>query len=156
LKDNDIYIGSTIVGFRDRFQSHYYGYDKNMEHTYELLHQGATLNILYDMTGIDDEVLLRQVEDEYIQYFINNTDYNVINKKENAYSLTEKKSKVKKNKTIKMKQNKKIKYKTLKIKIPEYKYDEAMQLLIDNGFIEIKTDLSDLNNDNFDYENIEF
>jgi hypothetical protein len=44
----------------------------------------------------------------------------------------------------------------LKIKIPEYKYDEAMQLLIDNGFIEIKTDLSDLNNDNFDYENIEF
>lgn len=25
LKDNDIYIGSTIVGFRDRFQEHYWG-----------------------------------------------------------------------------------------------------------------------------------
>jgi hypothetical protein len=124
LKDNDIYIGSTIVGFRDRFQEHYWGNDELMKHTYDMLQDGAIFTILHDMTGINDEVLIRQVENEYMQYFINHTDYNVINKKENAWSLTKKQDKSK------------TQYKN--IKVQKDKYEQAMQCLIDNGFIEPK------------------
>lgn len=91
-----------------------------MQHTYEMLHQGATFNILDDISKIEDEALVRMIENEYIQYFINNTDFNVVNKKENAYSLKEKKEK----------------YKTLKIK--ESKYKQAIQLLVYNGLLDIK------------------
>ena len=52
LKDNDIYIGSTIQGFKTRFQKHYYGCDISMPHTYEMLQNGGFFNILLDMTGI--------------------------------------------------------------------------------------------------------
>lgn len=81
LKDNDIYIGSTLQGYKTRFQKHYYGCDESMPHTYELLQNGATFNILLDMTEIADEPLIRMVENEFIQHFINYTDYNVINRK---------------------------------------------------------------------------
>ena len=77
IKDNDIYIGST-VDFRKRFIDHWNG-DKGMEHTYNLLHNGGTFNILYDMTDIEDIELIRMVENEYIQYFKEYTEFNVIN-----------------------------------------------------------------------------
>lgn len=146
LKDNDIYIGSTIAGFRKRFQEHNWGYDELMRHTYEMLKNGAEFHILHDMTGIEDEILIRQVEDEYIQYFINNTDYNVINKKENAYSLTEK---------IRPLKNK-------VIKIREDKYEQAIQLLIDNGLLDLEEDTTPTNNmlngiiNKFDINNMPF
>lgn len=120
IKDNDLYIGSTIKGFRKRFQKHYYGCDENMIHTYDLLHNGGEFHLLYDMTGINDEPLVRMVEDEYINYFINFTNYNVINRMEKAWSLTE---------------NNKIKYKTIKIKIEEKDYNDTLKFLIDNGLI---------------------
>ena len=117
LKDNDIYIGSTIDGYRARFRKHYCDSNEgHMEHTYELLHSGATFNILYDMTGIEDVELIRIVETEYINYFTNYTNFNIINKQETSWSP------------------KKLKYKT--IKIQDEKYKKALQLLMDNGFIE--------------------
>lgn len=122
LKDNDLYIGSTTKGFRQRFQKHYYGCDENMIHTYNLLHNGGEFHLLYDMTGINDEPLVRMVEDEYIKYFTNYTNYNVINKMEKAWSLAKDKNK--------------IKYKTLKIKLPQDKYNQAIQLLKDNNLLE--------------------
>lgn len=140
-KDKDIYIGSTISGFRTRFKEHYHGYDERMQHTYELLQNGGEFFILHDMKGIEDEALIRMVENEYIQYFINETDYNVINKKENAYSVTEKK----------------LRYKSIKIR--EDKYTQAMQLLIDNGLLEIEEDSSLISNEaikDFDINNIPF
>lgn len=130
LKDNNIYIGSTVSGFRQRFREHYNGYDELMKHTYELLQDGGNFNILFDMTRIEDEVLIRQVEDEYIQYFKNNTNYNVINKKENAYSITER-TKPLVNKII---------------RVREDKYEQAIQLLIDNGLLDFEENDSSTNN----------
>ena len=121
LRDKDIYIGSTCAGFRDRFIRHFRGQDKVMRYTYDLLHSGGYFNILLDMTGIEDEVLIRQVEQEFILYLINNDNYNVLNKNEKTWSLKEK-----------TKLNK-IKYKTIKIK--EDKYEEALSLLFKNGLI---------------------
>ena len=43
LLNNDIYIGSTIKGFRNRFQEHLYGHIDYMKHTYDLLHNGGLL-----------------------------------------------------------------------------------------------------------------
>jgi hypothetical protein len=152
LKDNDIYIGSKFSGYKGRFQKHYYNYNGDMKHTYDLLQNGATFNILYDMTGIEDEVLIRQVENEYIQYFINSTNYNVVNKREKAWSYSK---------------NTEEKYKTIKIKVKLEDYDKTMQLLIDNGLIELSEDnnsndtLSEINTDTaqeikFDMDNVPF
>ena len=112
----DIYIGSTIAGFRKRFQQHYYGIFECMQHTYNLLHNGGTFNILYDMTGVKDIPLVRMVENEYIQYFKEYTDFNVINHMNEA--------------TWKGK-NYKQKYKNIKIKIEDY--DNVLKLLQKNG-----------------------
>lgn len=126
IKDNDIYIGSTFKGYRERFMEHYNGYDERMRHTYELLQSGADFNILYDMTGTNDIELIRMVENEFINYFDKDTNYNVINKI-SGWNLN------------------KIKYK--KITIQEDKYEQAMQLLIDNGLIESCENNKILNND---------
>ena len=116
IKDNDIYIGSTI-DFRKRFIQHWYGKDKDMNHTYNLLHSGGTFNILYDMTNIEDIELMRMVENEYIQYFKEYTDFNVINHMNEA--------------TWKGKNYKQRKYRNIKIKIEDY--DNALKLLEENG-----------------------
>ena len=115
IKDNDIYIGST-VNFRKRFIQHWNGESKEMKHTYNLLHSGGTFNILYDMTNIEDIELIRMVENEYIQYFKEYTDFNVINHMNEA--------------TWKGK-NYKQKYKNIKIKIEDY--DNVLKLLEENG-----------------------
>lgn len=95
LKDNDIYIGSTIMTYRKRFLKHYNGSDKEMKYTYDLLHDGGIYNILYDMTNIKDEPLIRILEQEFINYFKNYTDYNIINKNEETYSKFSEKIKYK-------------------------------------------------------------
>ena len=116
LLNNDIYIGSTIKGFRNRFQEHFYGHIEYMKHTYNLLHSGGTFNILYDMTNIEDVELIRMVENEYIQYFKEYTDFNVINHVNGA---------VWKGKNYKQK------YKNIKIKIEDY--NNALKVLEENG-----------------------
>lgn len=121
IKDNDIYIGST-VDFRKRFIQHWNGESKEMKHTYNLLHSGGTFNILYDMTDIEDIELIRMVENEYIQYFKAQTDFNVINHVDGA--------------TWKGK-NYKQKYKNIKIKIEDYKL--ALKILKEQGIF-IKED----------------
>lgn len=142
LKDSDIYIGSTYAGFRDRFRGHYRGQDEVMRYTYDLLHSGGKFNILLDMTGIEDEVLIRQVEHEFILYLINNDNYNVLNKNEKTWSFKEK-----------TKLNK-IKYKT--IKIEEDKYEEALSLLLKNGLITIDSKNEVAPIINFNIEDVPF
>ena len=115
IKDNDIYIGST-VDFRKRFIQHWNGESKEMKHTYNLLHSGGTFNILYDMTDIEDIELIRMVENEYIQYFKEYTDFNVINHM---------------NEAIWKGKNYKQKYKNIKIKIEDY--DNALKILKEQG-----------------------
>ena len=87
-----------------------------MKHTYNLLHNRGTFNILYDMTNIEDIELIRMVENEYIQYFKEYTDFNVINHMNEA--------------TWKGK-NYKQKYKNIKIKIEDYKL--ALKILKEQG-----------------------
>ena len=112
----DIYIGSTIAGFRERFQQHYYGTFKRMQHTYDLLQNNGEFHILYDMTGVKDIPLVRMVENEYIQYFKEYTDFNVINHMNEANWKGK---------------NHKQKYKNIKIKIEDY--DNALKILKENG-----------------------
>lgn len=117
--NNDIYIGSTIKSFRKRFQQHNSGKDKIMKHTYELLQNGGTFEILHDMTGIEDEDLIRMVEDEFIKEYLLNPNWNVINKKSGAKSY--KKTYKKKKKLI---------------RIDEDKLYDAIQLLARYGLID--------------------
>ena len=142
LKDSDIYIGSTYAGFRDRFRGHYRGQDEVMRYTYDLLHSGGQFNVLLDMTGIEDEALVRQVEHEFILYLIDNSNYNVLNKNEKTWSFKEK---TKLNKT---------KYKT--IKIEEDKYEEALSLLLKNGLITIDSKNEVTPIINFNIESVPF
>ena len=138
----EIYIGSTIAGFRKRYQQHYSGKDKRMEHTYKLLKKTKSkFEIIEDMNDFD-ELTIRRKEAEYIDQYKMDKNWIVINRKEDTYTL-----------------EKRIKYKTLKVKIPEDKYNQAMQLLIDNGFIEVLNNNKLNNNEvetNFDINNIEF
>lgn len=92
IKNNSIYIGSTVRNFRERFQEHYRGNDESMQHTYNMINNGGVFNILFDMTNIEDEELIRMVENEYIKYFIDETDYCVINQI-NGWNLFKKKYK---------------------------------------------------------------
>ena len=115
IKDNDIYIGST-VNFRKRFIQHWNGESKDMKHTYNLLHNGGSFNILYDITDIEDIELIRMVENEYIQYFKTRTNFNVINLMNGANWKGK---------------NHKQKYKNIKIKIEDY--DNVLKLLEENG-----------------------
>ena len=106
--DNQVYIGST-TSFRRRFREHFYGANGYV-YTKELLDNGGTFSILHDMTGIEDEELLRMVEQEYIMFYDLETDYEVINRKM----------------VIKQKSEfKKVKYKTLRVE--EKYYDEILE-----------------------------
>ena len=80
LQGDNIYIGSTYTTYRQRFIRHNTG---AMKHTYNMLKNGGTFNILHDMTGILDKKLIRMVENEYIEYFKNNSYFNLINKRVN-------------------------------------------------------------------------
>ena len=114
----DIYIGSTTKSFRERFKEHLYGSLEYMKHTHYLLHNGGKFNILYDMTNIQDIDLIRMIENEYIQYFKEYTDFNVINHINGA--------------NWKGKKTYKQKYKNIKIKKEDY--EKALKLLEENGF----------------------
>lgn len=113
----EIYIGSTVRNFRERFQEHFNGNDTSMKHTYNLLHNGGEFYILYDMIGIEDKTLIRMVENEFIQYFKYYTDYNVINKM---------------NESLWKGKSYKQKYKNIKIKLEDYNL--ILKLLENNGF----------------------
>ena len=110
----NIYIGSTI-NFRKRFLDHWNG-GNFMQHTYDLLHnKNGEFNIIHDMTNINDLELIRMVENEYIQYFKEYTDFNVINHV---------------NEAVWKGKNYKQKYKNIKIKIEDY--DNALKVLEEN------------------------
>lgn len=117
--ENDVYIGSTIIGFRKRFQQHHRGGAKYMRHTYDLLHNGGTFSILHDMSDVEDVELIRMVESEIIKLYLLDPRYNVINKYESSISFGNKYKKKLKN-----------------IKISEDNYYEAIQLLVKKGLLD--------------------
>ena len=118
---NQIYIGSTTRGFKQRFREHLYGTLDSMKHTQELLKQGGEFFILHDMNDIEDIELIRQIEEEYILFYTHETDYDVVNRRVNT-SAFEKPKKSEKPK---------IKYKT--IKIEENRLSEVLEILDERG-----------------------
>ena len=113
----EVYIGSTIDGFRMRFLRHNRG-DKGMKHTYDLLHNGGVFEIISDMTGYD-EISIRKAEQHFIDEYSNDDNYNIINHRDEV--------------TYKGKRKNKKVYKNIKIEAD--KYEQAIELLIKNGLI---------------------
>lgn len=116
--DNDIYIGSTIAGFRKRFQGH--TYDDNKLPTKEMLKNGGEFKVLWIANNNESEKFIRDMENYYIKYYRNETDYNVINSND-AWSYTETKEKV-------LPENR-------YIKIKNENYNKALELLKINNLI---------------------
>lgn len=114
-KTKEIYIGSTISGFRNRFSQHYSSH--NMEHTHELLHNGAIFEIVEIMNDLT-EVEIRAKEQYWINYYKANSDYTLINKSEETVCLKEKKPKY------------------INIKVEESIYSEVLEFLKDSGLLD--------------------
>lgn len=114
--DNNIYIGSTIRvgGFKERLRKHLLG---EQEHTKQLLDNGGKFQILL-VSEIEDEYIIREIEQTYIDYFANNNDWNIVNRREDTIVLSQKS-----------------KYKTKIIKVDERLYDKAITILRDNNVI---------------------
>jgi len=91
--NNDIYIGSTIVGFRHRFLSHNNINCNSVPFTYQMLQDGATFDIIKICEGLT-EPEIRKIENRFIEEYKNNSEWNVINSK-SAWSYTEPKQRYK-------------------------------------------------------------
>ena len=114
--DRDIYVGSTSVSFRERYQQHTQK-DNHCE-SKVIISKEHTFGVLYDMSDIEDVELIRMIEDEYINYFSNNTEYNLVNKRGN---------KIKTIRQLKFKSKKIIKLTN------EEDYLKAIEILLENG-----------------------
>jgi len=110
ILENKIYIGSTIRGFRDRHRSYCCNKDKNKGQ--RLYNEGGIIDILWS-TDSSDELEIRLKEIEYIDYYNLHTDYIVVNKADNVFTLKDK--------------NKLIDYN--KILIRDYDYEKVLDLL---------------------------
>ena len=121
--DRDIYVGSTSVSFRERYQQHTQK-DNHCE-SKVIISKEHTFGVLYDMSDIEDVELIRMIEDEYINYFSNNTEYNLVNKRGN---------KIKTIRQLKFKNKKPIKLTKKIIKLTnEEDYLKAIEILLENG-----------------------
>ena len=119
--DDEIYIGST-VNFRQRFNTHKSKSNTKLPQTKDLIERGGQMSILHDMTGIEDEELLRMVEYEYIKYFRDSGKFIMLNGKDpisfdKYYKLN--------------KREKKQKY--IRFKIEENDYDKVVEILKREG-----------------------
>lgn len=81
IKDNNIYIGSTITSFYERMSS-YGSNNGQQQHVKDLLKSGATFNILYKASPDDSDEIIRYQEQYYINQYLYHSDYNVINRRE--------------------------------------------------------------------------
>ena len=111
---NKVYIGSTTNGFRLRYRQHCMCLG-SMEHTYNLLKEGATFDILWIADENDTERTIRTKEAEYIEQYAKD-GYDMCNS-HSPVVLSEKKPKPK--------------YKRLRIN--EEDYEKAFALLMENG-----------------------
>ena len=113
--DDNIYIGSTINGFRERFKGHRYK-NKLMLHTYEMLDNGATFKVIEFCDGLP-EIEIRDLENKYIKQYKEDDDWNLVNSRD-AWDYI-----------------KKQKYKTIRIKIKEEEYDKVLKFLKDSNLV---------------------
>lgn len=122
IKDKYVYIGSTYVGFRNRFRGHLnqekYRPENIIEGSKYILDNGGAMYLLHNLDEINDEPLIRMIEEEYIEYFRNETDYNVLN--EMSPTKLIKKDKIEERKTR-------------AIKVLSEDYELALQILKENN-----------------------
>lgn len=113
---NDVYIGSTINNFRQRYTQHYQNRDNLMPHTQEMIQNGGKYEILWVAPQETTEDDVRIKEQYFIDTYKSNPQYNVINGKDVDIPKFRKK---------------KIKKKKITIKANDYEF--ARQLLKQNG-----------------------
>lgn len=118
--DNKVYIGSTTNGFRLRYRQHCMCLG-SMEHTYNLLKEGATFDILWIADENDTERTIRTKEAEYIEQYAKD-GYDMCNS-HSPVVLSERKPKPPK--------STKPQYKRLRINKEDY--EKAFALLMENG-----------------------
>ena len=118
--DNEVYVGSTTVGFRTRYRQHSNNENNMTPHTQDLLKRGASFEILWIADENDSKTTIRQKENDYIEQYRNN-GYDMLNSHVPVIK-SEKRTINSKNK---------IKYK--QIKINENDYEIAIVLLKENG-----------------------
>ena len=116
--NHQIYIGSTNNGFRTRFNQH--NSKDNTMITKEMLEDEKAQFVMLKEMNNSSEFEIRLEEERYIQHYINDTDWEVMN-------ITP---------TVKIKGRRKVdepkpKYKS--IRVLETDYEKAIQILKDNG-----------------------
>ena len=118
--DNNIYIGSTIAGFRDRFRRHNSREWNTTPHTTDMLENGATFQILWK-SDVKDEEYIRYKENQYIKQYRKSKTWKLVNTNEawNKYEHNKPKNK----------------HSMRYIKIENNNYDKAIKLLKQNNLI---------------------
>lgn len=112
--DKNIYIGSTSTNFGERYVGHFSKYSNITSK--DIIEREHIFECLYDMTNIEDSTLIKMIEEEYITYFRDDPDYNIVN---NNSALTQKN---------------KIKTKTIKVKAVDY---QKVIKILENNNIEV-------------------
>lgn len=115
--NENLYIGSTGTTFRKRFQAHIGG-KNGQPHTKEMLNNGGLFQELW-ISDVDDEYIIREVEQMYIDYFMANKYWSIANRMEETVCLSEKKKR----------------YKNKTIKVDERQYELALEILKEHGIM---------------------
>ena len=108
--NKNIYIGSTLKRFGERYIGHASKY--NLTTSKDIVNTDHVFNCLYDMTDIEDNTLIKMIENEYIEYFKTLSDYNVVNMQK-ALNTNKSESKI--------------------IKVNKYEYNKAIRILEENN-----------------------
>jgi len=125
---NDVYIGSTTVGFRNRFVAHRHHSKNNLSADTKSMVRSddGTFDWLWIANESEGEYEIREKEAEYINYYIKNTTYSVCNTASPNIKIGGN------GKSFKIiNQNK-------SIKIKESDYKKAIELLTTNGIESIE------------------
>lgn len=112
---NQVYIGSTTVGFRIRYAQHIRNFDNLMPHTQKLLQEGATYSILWKAENGESKEEIRRMEQKYLDEY-KSRGYEIKNSNEKVIIPCQKKSKKKK-----------------RIRVMEDEYNNAINILMVNG-----------------------
>lgn len=118
--DNKVYIGSTVIGFRSRFQEHNVS-SNPLASTRTLLKNGGIFTIVEKCNGLTEQEI-RSIENEWIKYYCYKEEYELVNERE-AYSY--------KNGCSKKKKPPKPKYKHLKVS--ENDYEKLVKFALENN-----------------------
>ena len=112
---NQVYIGSTIAGFRQRYIQHLRNKDGYMPHTQKMIKSGASFEILWKSENNETEEQIRRMEQKYLDEY-KSRGYEIKNGNENVIIPGQKKSKKKKI-----------------IRVMEDDYNKVLKILTDNG-----------------------